>query len=205
MTLQVAAGTREQVEPPLGFTATDLYISFRTRRVKLGPNGLPETDADGNPVIEEVETSMNVDDPPGGSLPEIQLLAGVPYTRLYTYIFIGGGRQFGPVTATVPVALDGFETNDIPRLFAAEVDSLTGEPVVNQGPGHCLTPTSTRVNDPATGELLPQFVFNGPTTVIGWIGDPARGAPLALLLAGAAILLALIVWILLRRATAAKR
>lgn len=109
---------------------------------------------------------LTLDDPPGvPRLSAIDLLCADEPDRIYTYATIGGQQDFGPVTATVPLVRDGFEPNGLPRLFAAEVDPMTGRPVLNTGPGHCFLPTATRVNDPQTGEILPQFQFQGPTSI----------------------------------------
>jgi len=74
-----------------------------------------------------------------------------------------GAPQFGPVAANVPIAFTGFD--GVPDLFAAEVDSTTGLPVVVTGPGDCFVPTSTRINDQSTGAILPAFVPTVPTFV----------------------------------------
>jgi hypothetical protein len=200
-TLQVAAGTTGVATPPAGFTPTDFVILRReTRRVKTDSNGRPVNDENGNAIIEPVVSGgYSVDDPPGGSLPEVEILQGLPSTRLYRYIRIGKDQQFGPVTATVPIVLNGFEPNGVPRLFAAKVDPHTGEPVLNSGAGHCFIPTDTRINDPRTGEILPQFTFTGKTEVVGTFGSPAKRRMIFWIIPALVLLLLVTTWLVLRR------
>jgi hypothetical protein len=123
-------------------------------------------------VLRGVESGgVTINDPPGPPISEIPLPFGPEPTRLYTFV-LTGDQQFGPVTATVPIAQDGLEPNGIPRLFAARLDPETHLPLLNEGPGHCLIPTETRINDGETGEILPEFRFDGPTTVGGVLEFP---------------------------------
>jgi hypothetical protein len=123
-------------------------------------------------------------------------------TRLYGYLLSGGGQDFGPVTATIPIVKNGFESNGVPRLFAAEVDLVTGLPVLSNDPGHCFIPTSTPINNPETGEILPGFVYVGETTVCATLefGQPIIPTltEWGLIIFGV-VLLGFITWVFLRR------
>ena len=111
-------------------------------------------------------------------------------TRLYSYAHFAA-ISFGPLTATVPIAENGFEVNGNPRLFAAQVDPGTGLPLRNSGPGHCFIATSTRINDAQTGLILPQFVFTGPVETGARMDFALEGLP-ALSATGVVLLAALI-------------
>lgn len=158
--MEVPPGGSRQITPPAGFTVTDLVVISNVLRGK---------DQGG----------FTINDPPGeAQLSEIPVLCAEDDTPLYSFAFVGANMDFGPVTATVPIAQDGFEDTGIPRLFAAAVDPATGLMVLNDGPGHCPIPTATRINDSVTGEILPDFSFGGISQVCGKIELLDR-APLA--------------------------
>jgi hypothetical protein len=157
--------------PPAGFVATDYYLEIRT------PAG-------------DLKMSWNQVEPPGGNFVEAPLLCPTTGGPVHSFMIVGA-TNYGPVRATVPVALNGYESNGVPRLFAAPVNG-SGDPVVNIGPGHCLLATATRINDATTGQLLPAFVYTAPTSDCGTArifiaGSGSTGIP-AVSTSGAAIL-----------------
>ncbi len=144
----VESGRIEIVKPPDNFIVTDFVIK------KIEPEG------------EAPLAGYNVKDPPGNSsISRVSILCATDMTPLFGFVLVGE-QDFGPVTAVVPSALDGFEPNGLPRLFEAESDE-TGFPILNEGPGSCFIATAVRVNDPETGEILEPFDFIGETVVCG--------------------------------------
>jgi len=114
-------------------------------------------------------------DPPGPSPSKIPVLLA-DNQPLYTFAAVGHS-QLAPLVATVPIAFGGFENNGMPRLFEAETDPATGAPRVVFGPGGCFVPTNIRINDPATGQILPEFAFQGQAFVGAVVIVPAGIIP----------------------------
>ena len=100
-------------------------------------------------------------DPPGPS-PMSLTIVSAEKQPLYTFVILGR-PALRPVVATVPIAFKGLGPKSIPRLFAAEVDPQTGRPRVVTGPGGCFVATTTRINNPKTGMILPAYSFSGST------------------------------------------
>jgi hypothetical protein len=120
----------------------------------------------------------SLSDPPGSFSPLSFLASDV--AKIYSFAVVGQ-PQIGPLAATVPIDFTGFASNGVPNLFAAQVDSNTGLPIVVTGPGNCFVATSTRINDPMTGAILTQFVPT-VTTFVSEAIEPVPEPATALLL-----------------------
>jgi hypothetical protein len=98
---------------------------------------------------------------------------------LYTFEMVGD-PQFGPVVSTVPIEFGGLSQTGIPQLFEAATDS-TGADIF--GANGCLTATSTQIDDPQTGAILPQYAFTATLTVGSTLDPIPEPSTLALAVA----------------------
>jgi len=146
----------------LAQTAT---TSAETKGVKLKPrDDSPIVEFTDFVIIKQVHNgvefgSVTYYDPPGEPISKINLPVGVNGLPSHTFVFVGK-NNYGPVTTNVPTAMNGFESNGVPKIFVAEIDG-NGHPLVNSNGGHCFTPSLTRVND-ESGNILPQFSYDEP-------------------------------------------
>jgi hypothetical protein len=134
----VPAGGSALVNPPFGFVASDFVVlSEVVGGVDLG--GVTVFD----PPTTTSETTIKVPCPASG-------------TKVWTFQYFGA-TDYGPVFANVPMSMDGFDANGVPRVEVARTDA-NGDPVLNTKGGHCFEATGTTVlADPATRKVRAEF------------------------------------------------
>jgi hypothetical protein len=134
----VPAGGSVHINPPAGFTPTDLVIISQVLRGK---------DSGG----------FTVYDPPTATTSTlIRIPCAANNARVWGFQFFGA-TDYGPVFASAPMAMSGFDGAGFPRIETAKTDA-NGNPVVNTTGGHCFQGTGTIVlADPATRTVRPEF------------------------------------------------
>jgi hypothetical protein len=135
----VPAGGSVHINPPPGFTPTDLVILSQVLRGK---------DSGGFTIY---------DPPTMTTSTRIRIPCAVDGTQVWGFQYFGA-TDYGPVFANTPMAMNGFDDAGYPRVVAAERDA-NDVPVLNTSGGHCFVPTGTVVlADAATRTVWPEFV-----------------------------------------------
>jgi hypothetical protein len=133
----IPAGGSTHLDPPPGFIATD-FVVIKTVLRGRSTGG------------------FTIDDPPSTTpSATIQIPCAAEGSQVWGYQYFGA-KDYGPVFANTPMAMDGFD-GEFPRLTVARTEA-GGSPVLNTSQGHCYLPSDRAVlEDPATRKVFAEF------------------------------------------------
>jgi hypothetical protein len=136
VTIVIPPGQCVHLNPPAGFNPTDFVI------LSAVLNG---QDSGGGTIY---------DPPTETEVARIEVPCAAEGHKVWFFQYFGE-KDFGPIFANSPMAMDGLDADGSPKVVAA--DRANGAPVLNTGAGHCYVATADPVFDVTTGAVRPEY------------------------------------------------